>query len=64
MVILLVVVAIVVGVIGGLMLTQATLGVGIICAGCLIGILARIAQASGQHEEVIQLARTSNSRAA
>ena len=30
---------------GALMLSNATMGVGVICAGCLAAILARIAQA-------------------
>lgn len=32
-------------VVGGLLLTEATVGVGLIAGGCLVGILARIAQA-------------------
>lgn len=49
MTIVLVVVALLAGVIGVLSLSEATMGVGIICFGCLIGIVARIAQASVQH---------------
>jgi hypothetical protein len=30
-------------------LTQATTGVGLICIGCFVGILARLAQASAHH---------------
>lgn len=41
-------VALVAGAIGVLLLTQATMGVGIIALGCLAGILARIIQA-GDH---------------
>lgn len=38
-------------VVGCLCLSQATLGVRIIGAGCLLGILARIAQAS-EHQQL------------
>ena len=40
--------AIVVAGFGVLSLSQATIGVGLICLGCFIAILARIAQASQQ----------------
>lgn len=39
---------------GLLLLSQATLGVGIICGGCLLAILARMAQAAHQHRELIR----------
>ncbi|HOW74733.1 MAG TPA: hypothetical protein P5102_00825 [Candidatus Competibacteraceae bacterium] len=38
-------------IVGTLFLSQATIGVGIICIGCFIGILARIAQASAHHKQ-------------
>ncbi|MBI2846944.1 MAG: hypothetical protein HYX82_03585 [Chloroflexi bacterium] len=43
---ILVLIAIIVTVIGAASLNQATLGVGLIGIACLIGILARIVQAS------------------
>jgi hypothetical protein len=49
MVILLVILAILALVIGFFTLSQATMGVGILAAACLFGILARIAQAA-QHQ--------------
>lgn len=39
-------------VVGTFLLTQATAGVGIICLGCLIAIMARIAQAAAQHKQL------------
>jgi hypothetical protein len=51
--IFLVVVSIIVGVFGFFSLSQATMGIGIICGACLLGILARIAQASKHQEELI-----------
>lgn len=71
--ILLVVVALLVAAYGLLSLTQATLGVGAICFACLLGILARIAQASahtGRLETVLRnpgknaIVPTDNSEAA
>ena len=41
----LVVLAVLAGLIGSVLLSQATLGVGIIGGACLLGILARICQA-------------------
>jgi hypothetical protein len=39
---------------GGLLeLTGATAGVGILALACLLAIFARIAQASGQHRELM-----------
>jgi len=52
--ILLIIVALLGGFVGAFCLTQATMGVGIICGGCLLAILARIAQACDQHQELIQ----------
>ena len=49
MTVLLVIVALLVAGIGLFMLTQATVGVGLIAGACLLAILARIAQASSQH---------------
>ncbi len=41
--------ALLAGVIGLLSLTQATMGVGIVALGCLVGILARLEQADRLH---------------
>jgi hypothetical protein len=51
---LLCVVAVLCILIGAASLTSATLGVGIISAGAVIGILARIAQAGRNHAELIE----------
>ena len=48
---LLVVAAILVGAMGFLQLSNATLGVGILCSACLLAILARIAQAADHHKQ-------------
>lgn len=48
---LLVVLALVAAAIASLSLSQATVGVGIMAFACLLGILARVAQASQQHKE-------------
>jgi hypothetical protein len=47
--------------IGGLMLSKATLGVGIIAGACLMGVLARMAQAE-QHYEKRMMALSNISR--
>ncbi len=47
----LVVVSLLIVIVGTLELTNATLGVGVICIGCYFGILARIYQSSCQHQE-------------
>ena len=52
MTVLLVILALAIGVYGGMSLTQATLGVGIISWACLLGILGRLAQAHDQHREL------------
>ena len=39
---------------GILFLTEATMGVGLIAAGCLAGILSRIIQAEKHHKESTQ----------
>lgn len=41
------------GVVGFALLSQATMGVGVICLGCLMGILARILQADAHHNTVM-----------
>jgi hypothetical protein len=50
--VLLALLAVAVAGIGALYLTQATTGVGIIGLACFLGILARLAQASGHHREL------------
>lgn len=40
---------------GSLLLSEATMGVGIIGLACFVGILGRISQASGQHAEITRL---------
>ena len=52
--IFLVIVSIIVGFVGILDLSQATMGVGIIACACLLGILARIAQASKFQNELVK----------
>lgn len=47
-------VAIIVGLVGAFSLTQPTLGVGLLAGGCLLGIVARIAQADSQHKQQMQ----------
>lgn len=47
--VLLVIVAMALGAIGVMSLSQATLGVGLLAAACLSAILGRIAQAHSQH---------------
>lgn len=42
-------------VVGTLLTSQATLGVGMIAGSCLFAILARIAQANAHHRAVMQL---------
>ena len=46
--------------IGAVFLSNATMGVGFIGGACLLGILARIAQASIQHQELIQKIKSKN----
>ena len=41
-------------IIGLAMLTNATIGVGVIAVSCLFAIFARIAQASSHHEELMK----------
>lgn len=47
--------ALVGGIIGLGSASQATLGVAILAACCLLGIFARMAQASAQHREIRHL---------
>jgi hypothetical protein len=50
---LLAVLAILVGIVGFLFTSEATLGVAIIGFACLIAIVGRIQQASAQHKELL-----------
>jgi len=43
------------GLVGLGMISQATLGVGFVAGGCLLAILARMAQADAQHKETVKL---------
>jgi hypothetical protein len=47
--------ALLISVLGGLLLSQATTGGGLLCAAFFLGILARIAQASEHHQEICEL---------
>lgn len=49
---LLVVLAVLSGLLGGLSLSEATSGVGLIAGGTLCAILARIVQSAEQHQEL------------
>jgi hypothetical protein len=55
---LLVVLAVLAWIGGSVLLTPTTYGVGVLVAGCLFGILARVAQAGRQHREMTWLLRT------
>lgn len=52
---LLVVLAVLAGILGVSRLSEATLGVGILAGACLLGILARVAQADEQHNKLTNL---------
>ena len=52
---LLLALAIIAGIVGFFLLSQATMGVGVVALACLAGILARIAQAGAQHTEICRL---------
>ncbi len=60
MTILLVIIALLVAFVGALFLTEATMGVGIICGACFLAILARITQASSQHEKLMKKIESEN----
>jgi hypothetical protein len=53
----LVVLSLLLAVLGLVLMSQATAGVGIIAFGCLVAILARIAQAGRHHNELKELRR-------
>lgn len=58
MVVFLVILAILGWVAGSFLLSQATMGVGVLAAACLFGIFARIAQAGDQHREIMRTLRS------
>ncbi len=53
MVVFLTIIAFLAVLIGTFQLTQATVGVGIICIGCATAIFARIAQESAHHKQLL-----------
>ena len=62
MVALLVVLSVLLAVVGAVSLSQATMGVGVICLGVAFGVWARIAQAAEHRKE--DLKRASSAAAA
>jgi hypothetical protein len=52
MTVVLIILALLAGAVGFALSSQATMGVAIICGACLLAILARVAQASAQHDDV------------
>lgn len=50
----LLILALLLGVAGALLLSEATLGVGVVALGCLAGILSRILQADRHKKESLQ----------
>ncbi len=55
--VLLGIIALLVGLVGGMMLSPATQGVGVIALACLFGILARIMQAGSHRADDAHLAK-------
>jgi len=55
MVVVLILIALGAGGIGALLLSQATMGVGLICGGCLAAVLARVWQAAAHQDELREL---------
>lgn len=53
----LVILALLAAVVGGLTMSQVSAGVGVLAGACLLAILARMAQASRQHRELVSLLR-------
>lgn len=50
----LVLLSVLAGVVGFMLLTEATLGAGIIGVACLLGVLARLAQADQHHKTLMR----------
>jgi hypothetical protein len=61
--ILLVILAMIAAVVGGLTMSQVTAGVGIIAGACLLAILARMVQAHHHHSAILAALRTPPPRA-
>lgn len=55
MTVLLVVLSVLLVVVGGLSLSQATMGVGLVCIGVALGVWARINQAAEHRREDVRL---------
>jgi hypothetical protein len=53
--VVLVIVALLAALLGLAQLSNATMGVGLICAGCLLAVCARIAQARYQHVQLLHV---------
>ena len=47
--------ALIIGVIGFFFMSQVTMGVGIVCFGCLLAIIARVRQQETHHQEMVKL---------
>lgn len=52
---LLVIAAIIAVLVGTMLMTQATLGIGVIAIGIFLGVLARILQADSNHRKLAKL---------
>jgi hypothetical protein len=50
-----VVAAMIAGIIGFFFMSQVTMGVGIVCFGCLLAIIARVRQQERHHTEMVLL---------
>jgi hypothetical protein len=50
--------AVLVGVVGLLLMSNATAGVGVICFACLLAVFARMTQAHRQHADLMTALRT------
>lgn len=53
----LVILALLAAIVGGLTMSQISAGVGILAGACLLAILARMVQAGRQHREMVSLLR-------
>lgn len=56
------IVAVIISIIGFFFLSNVTLGVGLICGGCLLGIIARVRQAEAHHFEITRHLMTINNK--
>jgi hypothetical protein len=55
-----VIIAVIIGIVGCLLLTKITGGVGMICFACLVAIIARMKQADLHHAEMQIVLETIN----